>query len=104
MTLEEQKVQAKAYLKDLCDMVGTSYSNPGLAEWSYEGWKRKYDGREFEKKGLSRGIMKTILKSVSQKHREGYTRLKDTMELRETVNMKCQKSRKTSSKSFTNQS
>ena len=85
-------------------MVGTSYSNPGLAEWSYEGWKRKYDGREFEKKGLFLGIMKTILKSVSQKHREGYTRLKDTMELRETVNMKCQKSRKTSSKSFTNQS
>ena len=61
MTLEEQKVRAenKDYLKDLCDMVGTSYSNPGLAEWSYEGWKRKYDGREFEKKGLSRRVHET---------------------------------------------
>lgn len=49
-------------------MVGTSYSNPGLAEWSYEGWKRKDDGRE------------------------AYTRLRDTMELRDTVNMKCRKS------------
>ena len=48
-------------------MGGTSYSNPGLAEWSYDGWKRKYDGREFKKKGLSPGIMKKILKSVSQK-------------------------------------
>ena len=86
------QAEKKAYLKDLCDMVGTSYSNPGLAEYSYEGGKRKYDGREFEKKGPSTGRMKKSLKSVSQKHREGYTRLKDTMELREGVNMKCRKS------------
>lgn len=100
LTLEEQKVQveSKAYLKDLCDMVGTSYSNPELAEWSYKGGKRKYDGREFEKKGLSPDRMKKLLKSLSQKHWEGNMRLKDTMEVREAVNMKCRKSRKTSSK------
>ena len=94
----------------LCDMVGTSYSKPELAESSYEGGKRKYNGREFEKKGLSPGRMKKILKSVSQTHPEAYARLKDTTELREAVNMKCRKSRKMSSKakdaesSFTNQS
>ena len=115
MTAEEQKVRTenKACLKDLCDMVGTSYSKPELAESSYEGGKRKYNGREFEKKGLSPGRMKKILKSVSQKHPEAYARLKDTTELREAVNMKCRKSRKsrkTSSKvkdaesSFANQS
>ena len=95
LTAEEQKVRTenKACLKDLCDMVGTSYSKPELAESSYEGGKRKYNGREFEKKGLSPGRMKKILKSVSQKHPEAYARLKDTTELREAVNMKCRKSR-----------
>lgn len=75
------------------------------------GGERKYNGREFEKKGLSPGRVKNILKSVSQKHPEAYARLKDTKELREAVNMKCRKkSQKTSSKakdaqsSFTNQS
>lgn len=34
-------------------MIGTSYSSAKIAESSYEGGRRKYNGREFNKNGLS---------------------------------------------------
>ena len=93
LTPEELKKQAenKSCLKEVCEMIGNSYSKAELAELSYEGGKRKYKGREFNKKGLSPGRMKKIMKSVSQKHPEAYARLKDGPDLRETINMKCRK-------------
>ena len=93
LTPEELKKQAenKACLKEVCEMIGNSYSKAELAESSYEGGKRKYKGREFNKKGLSPARMKKIMKSVSQKHPEAYARLKDGPDLREAINMKCRK-------------
>ena len=97
MTSAELKIrdENKACLKDICDMVGTSYSREELAESSYEGGKRKYKGRVFTKKGLSPARLKKIMSAVSKKHPEALARLRDSPELKEAVNMKC---RKTSSK------
>ena len=93
LTPEELKKRAenKACLKEVCDMIGISYSRAELAESSYEGGRRKFKGREFNKKGLSLARLKKIIKSMSQKHPEAYARLKDGPELREAINMKCQK-------------
>ena len=75
---EELKKHAKnkACLKEVCEMIGNSSSKAELAESSLEGGKRKYKGREFNKKGLSPARMKKIMKSTSQKHPEAYARLK----------------------------
>ena len=64
MTSAELKIrdENKACLKDICDMVGTSYSRQELAESSYEGGKRKYKGRVFTKEGLSPARLKKKLK------------------------------------------
>lgn len=58
-------------------MIGTSYLRAKLAESSYEGGRRKYNGSEFNTKGLSTARLKKIIKSVSQKYPEAYERLKD---------------------------
>ena len=87
----QKQAENKACLKEVCEMIGNSYSKAELAESSCEGRKRKYKGREFNKKGLSPARMKRIMKSVSQKHPEAYARLKDGPDLREAINMKCRK-------------
>lgn len=79
MTPEELKKLAenKACLKEVCDMIVPSYSSAKIAESSYEGGRRKYNRREFNKNGLSMARLKKIIKSVSQNHPEVYERLKD---------------------------
>ena len=81
----------KLLLKDIRDMVGNAYSREELPESSVEGGKRKYRGVEFVKNVLSPARLNKIIKSAQKKHPQAFSRLNNTGELREAINMKCRK-------------
>ena len=86
-----EKIKLPTPVHNSVFMIGASYSRAKLPESRYEGGRRKYKGRELNKKCLSLTRLTKIIKSVFQKHPEAYARLKDGVELTEAVNMKCRK-------------